>query len=169
MLSEVFVELVQRVVERPVGVSPIDTYAEGSCSATLLQASRPRWRTPRAALKLQPCQMVRPVFPGQDHVSERECAQAVNGVVAHLGKLGGKSEGALPGVPGLAITDDAKLDRIMTSTQFGYCTQKPILGRTVGLDANVKRIMPVEGDDQRVSCLRTECRPGTNGALGSCR
>ena len=53
------------------GLLQCDTPSGWSCC-------RPRWRTPRAALKLP--------FPGQDHVSERECAQAVNGVVAHLGK-----------------------------------------------------------------------------------
>ena len=30
-------ELVQRVVERSVGVSPTDTYAEGVCGAGLLE------------------------------------------------------------------------------------------------------------------------------------
>ena len=76
----------------------------------------------------------------------------VNGVVAHLGKLG-KSEGAFPGVPGLAVADDAELDGIVAATQFGYCSQKPILGRTVRLDGNVEGVVPVEGDDPRVfSC-----------------
>ena len=37
MLGEVLVEFVQRVVERLVGVSPIDTYAEGACGAALLE------------------------------------------------------------------------------------------------------------------------------------
>ena len=37
MLGKVLVELVQRVVERSVGVSPIDTYAEGACGAALLE------------------------------------------------------------------------------------------------------------------------------------
>ena len=37
VLGEVLVELVQRVVERSVGVSPIDTYAEGACGAALLE------------------------------------------------------------------------------------------------------------------------------------
>ena len=104
-------------------------------------------------------------------VSERECAQAVNGVVAHLGKLGGKLEGAFPGIPGLAVADDAELDGVVAAIQFGHCSQKPLLGRTVRLDGDVEGVVPVEGDDQRVSGLllrRTELRPVRDGALGSC-
>ena len=37
VLVEVLVELVQRVVERAVGVSSTDTYAENACGAALLE------------------------------------------------------------------------------------------------------------------------------------
>ena len=59
----------------------------------------------------------------------------------------------------------------MAAIQFGHCSQKPILGRTVRLDGNVEGVVPVEGNDQRVSGLllrRTKLRPGRDGALGSC-
>ena len=69
------------------------------------------------------------------------------------------------------VADDAELDGIAAAMQFGHCSQKPILGRTVRLDGNVEGVVPVEGDDQRVSGLllrRTELRPVRDGALGSC-
>ena len=78
---------------------------------------------------------------------------------------------AFPGVPGLAVADDAELDGIVAAIQFGHRSQKPILGRTVRLDGNVEGVVPVKGDDQRVSGLllrRTELRPVRDGALGSC-
>ena len=37
MLVEVLVGLVQRVVERSIGVSSTDAYAEGACCAALLE------------------------------------------------------------------------------------------------------------------------------------
>ena len=37
MLVEILVELVQRLVERPIGVSPLDTNAECACNAALPQ------------------------------------------------------------------------------------------------------------------------------------
>ena len=39
MLAEVFVGLVQRFVERPIGVSSPDTDAQGACGATLFEDS----------------------------------------------------------------------------------------------------------------------------------
>ena len=54
--------------------------------------------------------------------------------------------GCFPGVPGLAVADDAELDGIVAAMQFGHCSQKPILGRTVRLDGNVEGVAPVEGD-----------------------
>ena len=71
----------------------------------------------------------------------------------------------------LAVADDAELDGIVAAIQFGHCSQKPLLGRTVRLDGDVEGVAPVEGDDQRVSGLllrRTELRPVRDGALGSC-
>ena len=37
VLVEIVVELVQRLVKRPIGVSPLDTGAERACDAALLQ------------------------------------------------------------------------------------------------------------------------------------
>ena len=113
---------------------------------------------PPAALKLQPCQTVRPV------------SRSGPLRVPHLGELGGKLEGAFPGVPGLAVADDAELDGVVAAIQFGYCSQKPLLRRTVRLDGDVEGVAPVKGDDQRVSCLllrRTESGP-LAAAVGGC-
>ena len=63
VLVEILVELVQRLVERPIGVSPLDTNAECACNAALPQGGVvvvDDDARPPAALELQPCQMDQP-------------------------------------------------------------------------------------------------------------
>ena len=81
----------------------------------------------------------------------------INGVVAHLGKLGGKSEGALPGVPGLAVADDAELNGVVAAVQLGQYLQQPLLWRTVRLDGDVEGVAPVQADDNGLPRLLLRC------------